>query len=152
MSEESDKPRESSPMAKMAPTAPWVDLLIEKLGVPKEGDEIQMDVIAAVLKTERHSRHYQTIVAAWKRRLFTVHGIVITTELGKYIAATDDGKVIEAIRLKTKAGKTMGKAVAIMNATDERKLTNKTKPAYNEMKMDMAKMQERLMSKVLGLS
>lgn len=132
------------------PTSPYVDKVIEALGIPSEGQEIMMDDIAAALNTRRHSPRYMTVVAAWKQRLLSAYGIVIITSPGIYRAATDDEKIVEAGRRSRMAGKHVAKAMAIIGTVDARKLSAKNMEALKNLRASMQNAQATLYQRLVS--
>lgn len=57
------------------PTGPDVDLLIERFGIPKPGDRIYYEDVAAATKIIQESPRWWTVMNAWRERLRKEHNI-----------------------------------------------------------------------------
>jgi hypothetical protein len=61
------------------PTGPDVDKLFDKIGIPAVGTVIPYASVSAVIGCERDSSRFQSVVKAWRKRLFNAHNLILDT-------------------------------------------------------------------------
>lgn len=127
------------------PTKIDVDRIIEQFGIPEEGTEIDMKDIAKVIRVEKRSYRFSTVVTAWKKRLFREHNILmVATGEGSYRAAAPDERIDYSTRKVSSGRRAIGRAIVIAHSTDAGRLseamqtTAKSIVALNESKMRLA--------------
>ncbi len=123
------------------PLKPYVDELIRKLGVPKDGEDIEVAKMETALGMERSNARFATIVARWKETLRINHGIIIVCKRGQgcYHACDDDEKVDEACRRKGNAEREVERTVLILNCVDAAKLSDDNAIVFDKLRLNMQK-------------
>lgn len=121
------------------PTKPYIDKLIEVIGVPKDGEDIETNVIEATISISRKSSHWGTIIARYKEILRVNYGVILVCKRGQgyYHACTDDEKIDEAMCRKSRAEREVGRTMMILDTVDRTKLSDINKQLYDNVRLNM---------------
>jgi len=110
-------------------TAPEVNELLDKIGVPKPGDEIHYSTISQIIGIpNRRAARWQSIVGAWRRRLEREHNILLyAVENEGYKAMYPIDRVKFSAKKFRQGIKSVSRAVIVAQATDRAALTDEDK-------------------------
>lgn len=86
------------------PTDVDVRKLVDEFGKPAVGSEITHEQIEQVLRIERASNRYKTVVSAWRKRLIDSHGIVMGAVAGVGYRSLNEAEQMDAGFLSIKHG------------------------------------------------
>jgi hypothetical protein len=76
------------------PTEPDVDRLIAEIGVPEAGALISYSALQGIIHSERRSARFNTVIGAWRRRLYNAHNLVLRAVSRKGYEVLLDGQRI----------------------------------------------------------
>lgn len=116
------------------PTRPDVDALIEHLGVPDEGNHIMYADIEKVIGVTRYSNRGNTVIAAWRKRLFNDHNVVLIPNRGKSFKAANPHERVDVSRTKVQTGyRSIRRGSRIARKTDMHRLDEPNRKACEHL-------------------
>jgi hypothetical protein len=109
-------------------TEPEVNDLIEKIGVPKPGDQISYIQVSEIIKVKRGTGRWHSIVGAWRKRLDNDHNILFKAISNEGFLVLDNAGRVTLGADKFKGGlRRIGRASSIVTRTDRTGLTEEEK-------------------------
>jgi len=108
------------------PTGPEVDKLIAKhpITVMVPGYTVPYTEAVNILKLDKRSQRYSTVVSAWRKRLYEQYNIFIGVSRGEgYVVLDGSGRVDTASRRVKQSVKRVVKAGTLARNTDRTALT-----------------------------
>lgn len=117
----------------------YINTLFDTLGIPNEGDDIDMSKIEKALNIQRHSFKWSSVISRWKQELRIRNGIIITCKYGTgcYHAANDDEKIAEAMRRKGRAENESLRVMMILDTVDKTKLNADNRILFDKIRLRM---------------
>lgn len=121
------------------PTKPYIDKLIELVGVPEEGADISMSEIEAAINVPRTSSRWGTLIARWKEVMRNTYGRIVICKRGegKYHFCLNDEKVDVAMSRKGRAERDIHRAMQILDTVDREYLSAERKSVYDNVRISM---------------
>ena len=112
------------------PTAPDVQRLIDKLGVPAVGTLITYDELSAILHEDPDSSRFGTVIAAWRKRLDREHNVILEASPSKgYVVLDPKGRVAQSSNRLKSGMRKVRRAADVALRTDVATLTDDEKRA-----------------------
>lgn len=109
-----------------------VDMIIQKIGIPKEGDKITYEVIEDLIGLKKNSSRWRTVVYTWRKKLFVENNLVLKSLMNKGFLVLNPSERVSYADRKIVCGRNIIlKAVNIVQATDLDNLDEETKTKYN---------------------
>lgn len=111
-------------IVKRYPTKTDVDLLIEKIGIPKEGEVITRDLICSILNLPGNSSRLNTVIVKYKERMFICHNTYLFPNYqGGWIVSNPNDRISEASRIRKNAIGRLGTALTVGLSADTKRLS-----------------------------
>ena len=122
-----------------SPTRPEIEKLIDRIGVPNEGDDISTGLIEATLNISKHTSRWNTIIARLKETYRIQYNVILICKRGEglYHACTDDEKVDEAMRRKGNAQREAGRIRMILDTVNASRLSKEHQEIYDNIRLTM---------------
>lgn len=120
-------------------TKPYIDKLIELVGVPEEGQDVEMTAMEEALGVKRGTPRWSTLVTRWKEVMRVTYARIMVCKRGegKYHACLDDEKVDAAMNRKGRAERDVQKAVQILDTVNRNCLSEERRGVYDNVKLAM---------------
>jgi hypothetical protein len=116
------------------PTAPDVEKLVEKFGVPAVGLLISYAEVTAVIREEKESFRFKSITTAWRKLLYNEHNLVLKAVATQGYEVLDNKQRVTFSTGKYKHGlKHIRKSADIASRTAEDGLSNEEKRARDHI-------------------
>lgn len=110
------------------PTAVDVKTLDDFFKVPAEGALIRWTEIEEVLKMQKDSYRYKTVVHTWRKKLLREHNILLVAEIGKGLtAATPDARIDWSGKKVAQGRRYIIRGSTVAATTDKTRLTESNK-------------------------
>ena len=110
------------------PTGPDIDEIIKNYPVNKmeAGETIPYAAIEEIIHEKRETHRYKTVTAAWRKRLFNNHNIVIDADgaTKQFVVLSNSGRVTHSGKGIVKAIRSIGRAGRVASRTPLAGLTS----------------------------
>ncbi len=125
-------------IVKRYPTKTDVDLLIERIGIPKEGEFISREMIRSIMNLPSNSSRLNTIIGKYKERMFICHNVYLFPNYqGGWIVSNPNDRISEASRIRKNAIGRLGMALTVGLSADTKRLSEPNKKVQSEMRKSM---------------
>ena len=139
MTTEHEHENENEELFTGKPTAPDVEKLIAAFGIPEEHDGIMWSEIEHVLKLSRKDTRLQTIVQAWRKRLYQNHNAYLAAIRGIGFTCADPKARVHLSRDNVRFGvRKVGRAQVVVKRTDLTRLDTEDRKAAEHLIMTAA--------------
>lgn len=129
------------------PTKIDVDKIIDRYGVPAEGQLIPYQDIADLISVRVDTGRFRTVTTAWRKRLFREYNVLVNVKTGEgFYRANDTDRVETASHKVTSGKKSIMKGSVIASTTDKTRLDDETRKVCDHLSVLPARL--RLMELV----
>lgn len=114
------------------PTRVDVDALIKEIGIPEVGSHIPYSRIVEIIKVDRKTGRWNSVVNAWKKELRKKHGIELRAVANEGFEVLDDnGKTNKFLGYITKGANAFVRAEETGRLIDRTRLTDDNKKVFD---------------------
>jgi len=100
------------------PTAPDVDALIDKFGVPKIGVLISYSDVTTVINVPKNKSRFKTVTGAWRKHLYVEYNILIAAIMNEgFMAMSPSERITFGSKGMKRKVRGMNKIIDILGAT-----------------------------------
>lgn len=118
------------------PTAPDVKKLVDSIGIPKEGDVVAYTQLEKLLRLNRDSFRFRTVLNAWKRKLFAENNVLMTSVPTVGYKAADPSERIVDSKSRVRSGfKKVKMGSVVAGSTDRARLSDDEKSQQTKLAM-----------------
>lgn len=109
-------------------TEPEVNELLDKLGIPKPGDEIPYSKVEAVIGVSRGQNRWQSVTNRWRKKLERDHNLILKAIANQgYRVLTNSERVMHSSKQFDGGVKRVTKAIVVAQKTDRIDLSEEEK-------------------------
>jgi len=113
------------------PTDAEVRQLMERFGVPTEGEEISYDAITEVIGYGNNPNRWRTVVAAWRKRLFRDSNIIMRAGGGMFVVLDPAARVDHSISGMKAGARKVRRSERVIVRTERNRLDEGYKAKYD---------------------
>lgn len=116
------------------PTQIDVDALINVLGVPKPGETISHETVAAIIKVEPTEHRFNTVSRAWRRQLEREHNLILVgNRSGGFDVLDNSGRIHHACHVADNGLRRISRASVVARKTNTDGLTAEERKAADHL-------------------